>query len=83
MYHYMHPNVETADSLMWCVSQPLANSAMSSFVSHLQYNKTKLFIAPYTQPSLFLASVPLFKLFLPLVIFSFNSTFLFNLLEST
>lgn len=82
MYHCMHPTAQIADSLIWHILHPLANSAMSSFVSHLQ-NKTKLFIAPYTQPSLFLASVPCSSCSFHLSFFSFYSTFLFNLLEST
>ena len=44
----MHPNRETADSLTGHIFPPLTNSAISSLISHLCYNKTKSFLGSYT-----------------------------------
>lgn len=71
----MHLNVQT-----WHIFQLPANSITSSLVSHLCFNEANC-SSPHL-PSFIPVFVSLFKLFLLLAIFSFYSTFLFNLLES-
>lgn len=76
----MHLNVENDVSFTWRIFRLLANSTTSSLISRLCYNKDNC-SSPHL-PSFTLAFVSLFTLFLLLVISSFHSTFLFNLLES-